>query len=110
VPVRSIEHSIEIRYQEARSFEELRTQVDGLLNELVDNNPFFRQILEVKRNALLQRVRLYNEELNTRRHRRNTWSQIEVMQWSAHLLSILNEVLRYQMEIIALIRLSVPNV
>lgn len=103
---RSIVH----QYEDAVSFEELRTQVDGLLRELVDNNPMFRRILEVKRNALLQRVRQYNEELNARRRHSVTWCQLEVMQWSKHLLSILNEVLRYQVDIIVLLRIGAPNV
>ena len=102
--------SIALPFEEAQSFEQLRTQVDGLLRELVDNNPMFRTILEVKRNALLQRIRVYNEALNARRRYSATWCQVEVMNWSAHLLSILNEVLRYQVDIFVLLRLGAPNV
>jgi hypothetical protein len=102
--------SIALPFEEAQSFEQLRNQVDGLLRELVDNNPMFRTILEVKRNALLQRIRLYNEALNARRRYSVTFCQLEVMNWSAHLLSILNEVLRYQVDVFVLLRLGAPNV
>ena len=99
-----------IQFQEALSFEQLRIQVDGLLRAAVENNPLFRRILEVKRNALLQRVRQYNEALHARRRYSTTWCQLEVMHWSAHLLSILNEVLRYQIDVVALIQIGAPNV
>jgi hypothetical protein len=105
VPVRSFE----MTYVEARSFNELRSQVDVFVRELVENNPLYRQLLAVKRNALLERVRQFNQQFDTRVSAEN-WSRQEVMEWAGYILSILNEVFRYQIEICALMRINAPNV
>jgi hypothetical protein len=93
----------------AQSFLELKSQVDILMCDLVDNNPLFRSLLEAKRNAIIQRVRYFNQEF-ARLPNPSFWQPHDIMVFSCHLLSILNEIIRYQIEIGVLIRLNVPNI
>jgi hypothetical protein len=107
VPVRV--YSFDVSEEKARSLVEFKNRVDHYFRELVEENPLYRNLLEIKRNEIVQRVRQFNLDFAWLPNA-EIWRPDEVMACTSQLLRILNEVLMYQKEICGLIRVGAPNI